>query len=101
MAKVRFYWENPPMDLKAGGEVERIFHGRRYRRSVPPSGLLTSQEAAAALNCTLRHIYRLVELGKLKPVKRQGRWIFFRLREIKKYNFDRPARFRSEPWLTE
>lgn len=95
---IKIYWENPP-GPKAGLLVERITKSGVYEKHVPPSGLLSSTEAAKAIGLTLRHLYNLVNDGKLKPVRKRGR-LLFRLSDVKRYLDQKyPPPSKSASWF--
>lgn len=55
--------------------------GRAFDRNDPRYRFLTTKEAAAALRCSERTIFRWTRLGLLHPIRRGGR-LFFRRTEI-------------------
>ena len=52
--------------------ITRVLRGRIITRRVPLNGFVSPPEAAALLHVCLRHVYRLLEQGKLPHTKRQG-----------------------------
>jgi len=60
----------------------RIIGGRRYQRRISPYALVSSTEAARFLGYGLRHLYRVVQEGKLKIAARRGGKIFFRFVDL-------------------
>jgi excisionase family DNA binding protein len=54
-------------------EVKRVFHKRIYVRRVPINGFLEPPEAAAFLHMGLRHVYRLLDDGKLAALYRRNK----------------------------
>ncbi len=96
--KIDVYWDNPP-GRKSGLTIQRALGEHVYERKVPSYGRLSSTEAAAALGISLRHLYNLVNDGKLKSVRKGDRHSF-RLLELKRYLVkQRGDRGRREPWL--
>ncbi len=53
--------------------IRRILHGCLHVRQVPVHGYLTRGEASEALGVSVRWVYRLIELGRLRTIRRHGR----------------------------
>lgn len=54
-------------------EVRRVIHGRIYSRKVPIKGFVAPPEVAALLGVGLRHVYRLLDAGKMPVFRRNYR----------------------------
>lgn len=71
-SKYHVYWENPP-GPSSGIHIHWYNRDIRYQRKVEPRDLLNPSEVAAVLDFSRMHVYRLMESGELKAVKRKGR----------------------------
>jgi excisionase family DNA binding protein len=75
---IEIFWNNPPGE---GIIIRRKIGDGIYERKVKPSGLLSSTEACKLLRITLVYLYRLVEEGKLKTVRKNGK-LYFKLKDL-------------------
>src|SRR5437588_249778 len=58
----------------------------KYERDVKPNDLLSSPEAATILGLSVRHLYRLVDAGRLKYKKKKNR-LLFGSRDVQRFRF--------------
>lgn len=94
------YRENPP-GPHSKVKVEYQTRGRTYQRVVGPTGFLSSTEACAYLEVSLRWLYKLVEDGTLRP-KRESGQLWFRLQDLRRIEAARQQRGRrpkKELWF--
>jgi hypothetical protein len=70
--------ENPPKRFPASITFKRRMGrtGFIYQRSVEPHELVSSAEAIVILQIGLRHFYRVIKDGKLKPKRVKDRLLF-------------------------
>lgn len=97
---MRIWRENPP-GPRSKVEVEYRTRGRTYKREVGPNGYLSSTEACAYLEVSLRWLYRLVADGRLRP-KRESGQLWFRLQDLRRIEAARQQRGRRpkrDLWL--
>ncbi len=102
---IMIFRENPSLPPKGIVIRRRVKHSRvgiawMERGVTLNKGFLTSTEAAAYLNVSLRRIYQLIEEGKLKPSKR-GNQLQFQLKTLVDFEESRkgPGRPKSEAFL--
>jgi len=69
-------------------KIKSAIGGRIFVREISNLSRITSNEAAMLIGITLRHLYLLVEMGKLHPIKKCGR-LFFKFKEIEKFMKER------------
>jgi excisionase family DNA binding protein len=75
---IEVWWLNPPTQ---GIIIRRKIRDGVYERKVKPSGLLSSTEACKVLGITIAYLYRLVEEGKLRVVRKNGN-LYFKLKDL-------------------
>lgn len=75
--------------MKKKLKIRSVIAGRVFEREISTLSRITSNETTTFLGgITLRHLYLLVEMGKLHPIKRHGR-LFFRFKDVEKYQRER------------
>jgi len=94
LPSIEIWWLNPPTE---GLIIRRKIRGDIYERKVKPSGLLSSTEACKVLGITIVYLYRLVEKGKLRVVRRNGN-LYFKLKDLIGFKL-RKKRLKKEPFL--
>jgi len=78
LPSIEIWWLNPPSE---GIIIRRKIRDGIYERKVKPSGLLSSTEACKVLGITIVYLYRLVEEGKLRVVRKNGN-LYFKLKDL-------------------
>jgi excisionase family DNA binding protein len=78
LPSIEIFWKNPPTK---GIYISRKIGNETYEREVGPSGLVSSTEACKIVGITIVYLYRLVEEGKLKAVRKNGK-LYFKLKDL-------------------
>lgn len=65
-------------------KIKSVISGRTFEREISTLSRITSNETSILIGITLRHLYLLVEMGKLHPIKRHGK-LFFRFKDIERF----------------
>jgi excisionase family DNA binding protein len=78
LPSIEIFWKNPPTK---GIFIRRKIGNEVYEREVGPSGLVSSTEACKLIGITIVYLYRLVEEGKIKAVRKNGK-LYFKLKDL-------------------
>lgn len=70
--------------MEKGIKVKRIIRGRIYEREISDLSRIESNETKTMIGITLRHLYHLVKLGRLHPIKQKGR-LAFKYRDVERF----------------
>ncbi len=89
LPKIEIIYRNPP-EVPSPVIIRRWVSGHKYEREINPDDFVGTTEAAKILRITLRHLYRLVEDRKLKPIHKANK-IYFKLREVETLAKERGA----------
>lgn len=83
-AWIEVFWGNPP-GAQQGVTVRRRIRGKVYQRDVGAYGSLDVHEAAEVLGMNFLSVYRAVQAGRLRAVKKKNAPLMIPLGEVKRY----------------